>query len=546
MFVHENAFCGNRWFFMQVLEMTVKVKWICLWASVILTVAWFPVHAGAVSLNLTSASQTVVPGQDVKVDITVNDPAGVSGAVLSLRYPGGILGLDATPVTTNFFNTVSQSTDGEAPPIELWQANTGTRGVVNLAGLVIGDAAAGTDVLFSIHFHVNADAPAGPVVLVLQPAQICDGPAGWGTDVNNNGIYDRTDGDAFESVPALYHVATAPADENDDIQSTVTTSVLLAMLSPDPVLPLLITANDTGGGGIGGGSGSSPQGIVSPADGQVNVSLTPMLEVVAFPDVAHAAENAGIRWQISTDADFSYLVFEMTGPTDFNKLTVPALVLDPLTTYYWRALYIGASESSSGQTAVASFTTGPSPMPDADHNGLPDSQEVGAAGNLIAAIHPDLDTTNLKTLKNSTGDFQFGLMPDDSGVTIDRAEWMTPEQIQNAGAPPVDLPYGLMAFRIHTLNPGDQVHVTVYFSRFLVSTAQWWKYTPQNGWMDYASGAQFLSDGSAVRLTLTDGGPGDADGVKNGVIVEPGGPTGKISGEADSPACFITAVLPRR
>ncbi len=524
--------------------MSIKFKWICIWSGIVLTVAWFSVSASAVSLNLTSSLQTVAPGQDIQVNITVNDPAGVSGAVLSLTYPESALDLDASPVTTNFFNTVSQSPDGDVSPIALWQANTGTKGVISLAGIVIGDAASpGTNVLFSIHFHVNADAPAGPVVLVLRPAQICNGPAGWGTDVNNNGIYDRTDGDAFEAAPVLYHVAVAPADENDDIQSTVTTSVLLDMLSPDPTLPLLIAAN---GPGTGGGSGNPPQGIVSPSDGQVNVSLTPVLEVESFPDVAHAAQNAGIRWQIATDADFSYLVFEMTGPTDFNKLTVPALVLDPLTTYYWRAQYIGAPESSPGQTAVASFTTGPNPMTDADHNGLPDSQEVGEKENRIIAIHPDIDTTNLKTLKSNTGDFQFGLMPDDSGVTIDRAEWMTPEQIQNADVPPVDLPYGLLAFRIHTLNPGDQVHVTVYFSRFLASTAQWWKYTPQNGWLDYASGAQFLPDGSGVRLTLTDGGPGDADGVKNGVIVEPGGPSGKISGEADSPACFIKAVLPRR
>ena len=42
-------------------------------------------------------------------------------------------------------------------------------------------------------------------------------------------------------------------------------------------------------------------------------------------------------------------------------------------------------------------------------------------------------------------------------------------------------------------------------------------------WYDFSAYAKFASDRRSVTLTLTDGGPGDADGVANGVIVDPAG-----------------------
>jgi len=49
-----------------------------------------------------------------------------------------------------------------------------------------------------------------------------------------------------------------------------------------------------------------------------------------------------------------------------------------------------------------------------------------------------------------------------------------------------------------------------------------YKYDPVNTeWLDYSEYAEFSSDRKKVYLTLKDGGFGDADGIENGIIVDP-------------------------
>jgi hypothetical protein len=51
----------------------------------------------------------------------------------------------------------------------------------------------------------------------------------------------------------------------------------------------------------------------------------------------------------------------------------------------------------------------------------------------------------------------------------------------------------------------------------------WYKYTPAKGWHAYAEHAKIAVDGKSVTLELQDGRFGDADGVVNGMIVDPSG-----------------------
>ena len=49
-----------------------------------------------------------------------------------------------------------------------------------------------------------------------------------------------------------------------------------------------------------------------------------------------------------------------------------------------------------------------------------------------------------------------------------------------------------------------------------------YKYDPvDTEWLDYSEYAEFSSDRKKVYLTLKDGGFGDADGIENGIIVDP-------------------------
>ena len=53
------------------------------------------------------------------------------------------------------------------------------------------------------------------------------------------------------------------------------------------------------------------------------------------------------------------------------------------------------------------------------------------------------------------------------------------------------------------------------------SNINWYKYDPVNGWQDYSAHAPFSADMKSVTLELKDGDYGDADGVANGIIVDP-------------------------
>ena len=98
---------------------------------------------------------------------------------------------------------------------------------------------------------------------------------------------------------------------------------------------------------------------------------------------------------------------------------------------------------------------------------------------------------------------------------------------------PKRMPFGLINFKIAVAKAGDQATVRLYFSQAASYFSKWYKYDPiTDKWYDFSAYAKFASDRRSVTLTLTDGGPGDADGVANGVIVDP---AGIVEAEGDVP-----------
>lgn len=83
-------------------------------------------------------------------------------------------------------------------------------------------------------------------------------------------------------------------------------------------------------------------------------------------------------------------------------------------------------------------------------------------------------------------------------------------------------PYGLFSYSLINFRPGRQVLVTMRFPYPLPLGARYYKC--QNGSMIDCTSLVTRPDEYTLILTLTDGGLGDADGVANGTIVDPGGP----------------------
>jgi hypothetical protein len=93
-----------------------------------------------------------------------------------------------------------------------------------------------------------------------------------------------------------------------------------------------------------------------------------------------------------------------------------------------------------------------------------------------------------------------------------------------ASSKPRRMPFGLINFRIAVAKAGDQGTVRLYFSEPAPANSRWYKYNPTaDQWADFSAYAKFAADRRSLTLNLRDGGAGDADGVANGVIVDPAG-----------------------
>ncbi len=113
-----------------------------------------------------------------------------------------------------------------------------------------------------------------------------------------------------------------------------------------------------------------------------------------------------------------------------------------------------------------------------------------------------------------------------------------------AAEKPRKMPFGLINFRIAVAHPGDAVAVKLYFSEPVPRRGRWYKYNPiEERWVDFSAYTRFSADRRSMTLSLRDGGVGDADGVANGVIVDPAGivevAEEALAASAGQGSCFI-------
>jgi hypothetical protein len=188
---------------------------------------------------------------------------------------------------------------------------------------------------------------------------------------------------------------------------------------------------------------------------------------------------------------------------------------------------------------------------DRDGNGIPDHQEVDASVDLDEDGAPDIDQDDIKSVAVEDGTAYIGVSIRESEKvqSITAIESENPENLEGdtgAEGKPESMPFGLLNFKLIIDQPGDEAVVTIYLSKPAPLNAVWYKYDPVNKiWQHYSEYTEFSDDRKSIYLTLIDGGFGDADGIENGVIIDPLGlgvptPTVSSGGSNSSSACFIT------
>ncbi len=268
---------------------------------------------------------------------------------------------------------------------------------------------------------------------------------------------------------------------------------------------------------------------VSPQDGAVDVPLDPVLSSGPFtdPDTPTGDFHSITRWQIALDATFTDMVLDLTSPVSLTNLNLSGSLLQTGTPYFWRLQYFDSEDAASEWSAGISFTI-TTVSGDTSGNGIPDKQELDPSSmvDLNDDGIPDVDQINdqYKVLNTVLGGGQMGVAVSGPNVVIEYLESTDPDRYpQGSGAPaPQETLLGLISFRIKVQHAGDTETMTIYFSEPVPDDYQWNKYDPVKGWYVFPD-AEFSSDRRSLTLILTDGVGGDADGLANGTLIDPGG-----------------------
>jgi hypothetical protein len=289
--------------------------------------------------------------------------------------------------------------------------------------------------------------------------------------------------------------------------------------------------------------------LSEPADAAI-VGLTPLLKTQSYLDPDGDA-HARTHFQIASNSDFSMLVLDQViARNQLSSFTVLELILDTDTTYYWRARYIDNRSGHSDWSAARSFTTHDAiDAGDEDGNGLLDDQEVGLSVDLDGDGTPDALQDGLlcvNTLDPLNPYVAVKQVNDDAQIVALRA--LTIGGLGLASTQPQHMT-GLISFKLY-LEPGvTTASITVLFSEPAPENAEWYKFNSDEGWQAYPN-VVFSEDRKSMTIVLEDGGAGDQDGVRNGVIVDPSGlgyesvlSNGTVSTHSDQTACFVSTPL---
>ncbi|NOY61632.1 MAG: hypothetical protein GXP10_00520 [Gammaproteobacteria bacterium] len=260
---------------------------------------------------------------------------------------------------------------------------------------------------------------------------------------------------------------------------------------------------------------------------------------VAFDDPDPGDSFDASEWQISSDESFSAnrIVFTSVlerdviegGAEALLKLAIPAGVLLKDKNYWTRVRHRDVIGLWSVWSAGAAYTTLSTDPDDIDGNNVHDDFQLNEFSDVDGNDIDDRDERIMVLraaqagLDNSSGAI-VGVSADNGVLSrlMPIAHTEFPATIQKD----FSAEYGWFNFRVDGLlidksNPATVV-VTFYFPEKLDLQLRWVKYDTATQQISILSSAEYGE--KTIKVTLTDGGDGDSDGVINGVIVDPGGP----------------------
>jgi len=306
--------------------------------------------------------------------------------------------------------------------------------------------------------------------------------------------------------------------------------------------------------------------LLMPQNG-ATVSLTPQFDTGDFDDPNINDEHRKTQWVITRAFD-DVCVFDVTSSVSLTSLALPKHILEEDTEYLWQARFIDSHDTPSDWSEEREFITAFADG-DADKNGVPDMQEVADTLDLDEDGTADRIQPDIRCARALDGDDEVQICVSIKGaenaqsiLALEVQDPTDPSLNSAADGKPNYFEFGLLGFKLVVADPGDETTVTIYLSKPAFTEGSCFKYDPVDGiWLDYAGFTHFSPNRKEVYLTLKDGGFGDADGIANGIIVDPlafGSETDPSGGSSGSPiddvvdgivpddlSCFITTAAAR-
>ena len=290
--------------------------------------------------------------------------------------------------------------------------------------------------------------------------------------------------------------------------------------------------------------------IISPEMGQTEVEVPLNITSEAFSDPNNDVHSQS-QWQISEHRDFSTCVVDVTGTRHLTSFSVPHMVLESNHTYYVRVRFFDVYSTASNWSDTVEFTRAFF-FVDLNANGISDTEEVDDTVDFnLDGIPDNYQPQIIKCVTSYDGSVSVGIeKASRSAEEIESLEVIDPDSISDMVNRPTDLIFGLFAYRLRVINPGETASIRIYFSGEIFASDVFYKYDTINGWYDYSEHTTYNDDGQSITLEVKDGGFGDSDGLANGVIVDPGGIASggesfyssnstNIAGVSGGSGCFI-------
>ena len=194
-------------------------------------------------------------------------------------------------------------------------------------------------------------------------------------------------------------------------------------------------------------------------------------------------------------------------------------------------LYVYSIDDSHGIELRSYSVNETAGVTDSDGDGIPNTEEK--ASPLGYDINEDsvkdqYQTTVTSELSDVTGEYISAVV---ENCTAGFQSFVTEAEEDVSNDVGYDYPLGLQNFTADCGTPGSTADFTIYFDKEY-DTSNWMyrKYTPAKGFFDFNDQVTYGTETvngktvTTVSFSVTDGSEFDADGLANGIIVDPVGP----------------------